>query len=269
MGNPPFLGSLHVSDEQKKDTKRIWNDHPKTGLVDFVTNWFLIAGRWISEANCRVAFVSTNSIIQGEQPSLLWQQLRPLEIEIDFAHRPFTWTNEAKGKAAVDVVILGLSQGTKKSKKSLWSYPDSKGDPQVGLVDEINAYLIDAADVIIGTLHTPLSVVLPKMSFGSMPRDNGHISKISFAEAEEIRASDPIAAKFLRPLIGAEEMINGGDRYCLWLENASPTELNSSPNLKQRVKAVQEMRLGSAASSTRAAAKTPHLFVQRAQPISN
>jgi hypothetical protein len=265
MGNPPFLGSLLMSDEQKTDTKLIWENHKKTGLVDFVTNWFLKASHYIDENDCVAGFVSTNSIIQGEQPSLLWSKLNALGISIDFAHRPFTWSNEAKGKAAVHVVIVGISKRNLKEKK-LWTYEDTNLEPSMRLVGRINGYLIDAENTIVETRMKPLSSEMPSMYFGSMPRDNGHLSKISADEADEIKRVDPIASRYLRKLIGAEELINGGIRYCLWLENATPQDLNSSSVIKSRVRAVQEMRSTSKAKSTRDAAKYSHLFVQRAQP---
>jgi hypothetical protein len=268
MGNPPFLGSLMMTPEQREDTKVIWNNHKKTGLVDFVTNWFIIAGRLVSTLGCEAAFVSTNSITQGEQPSLLWGELTPLGVEISFAHKTFSWTNEAKGKAAVHVVIIGLTSRATAKKKALWIYSTPKAEPELHWAENINAYLIDASDVIIGTRQSALSPDLPPMFFGSMPRDNGHLSKINAEEAEEIRNSDPVAALYLRKLIGAAELINGVERFCLWLEDAEPRHLRTSTVLKRRVELVREMRLASAASSTRQAASVSHLFVQRAQPNS-
>jgi hypothetical protein len=265
MGNPPFLGSLMMSDEQKEDTKVVWGDHKKTGLVDFVTNWFIKASELIQKYDCTAGFVSTNSITQGEQPALLWSKLNPLGITIDFGHRPFTWTNEAKGKAAVHVVIVGFSKRELKLKK-LWTYKTVKSEAELHLVKKINPYLIDAENVIVESRQTAISPDLPPMFFGSMPRDNGHLSKISEEEAEQIKQTDPIASKYLRRLIGADELINGGIRYCLWLEECEPQELSTSATLKKRIQAVKEMRESSPAKSTRDLAKVSHLFAQRAQP---
>jgi hypothetical protein len=268
MGNPPFLGSLMMTEEQRADTRDIWRNHKKTGLVDFVTNWFIIAGNLAANTGCQAAFVSTNSITQGEQPSLIWGELNPLGIEIFFAHRSFSWTNEAKGKAAVHVVIVGFQRGPVTGPRNLWTYATVKSTPTLIRATQINPYLLDAPKVVVQTRHSALSSFLPPMFFGSMARDEGHLSKISLDEAEEIRAKDPLATKYLRKLIGATELINNTPRFCLWLEDADPSDLRNSPELSQRVSAVRAMRLSSKASSTREAAKTAHLFVQRAQPSS-
>ena len=266
MGNPPFLGSLMMTEEQREETRDIWRNHKRTGLVDFVTNWFLIAGRFVASTGCRAAFVSTNSIIQGEQPALIWGELNELDIGIFFAHRPFSWNNEAKGKAAVHVVIVGLAKEPLRGPRSLWTYATVKSSPTLVNASEINAYLLDAPHAVVTTRQSALASNFPPMFFGSMPRDNGHLSKISFEEAEAIRRQDPVAAKYLRKLIGATELINEVPRFCLWLENAEPSDLRNSPELHRRVEAVRYMRLASKAASTRDAASTAHLFVQRAQP---
>lgn len=266
MGNPPFLGSLMMTEEQRADTRAIWRNHKKTGLVDFVTNWFIVAGRLVAETGCKAAFVSTNSITQGEQPSLIWGELNPSGVEISFAHRSFSWSNEAKGKAAVHVVIVGIERAPLSGHRNLWTYETVRSSPTLVRATKINPYLLDAPNVVVQTRHQALSPDFPPMFFGSMPRDNGHLSKISGEEAEEIGARDPIAAKYLRRLIGASELINNTPRFCLWLEDADPADLRNSPELSKRISAVKEMRLSSKAASTREAAKTAHLFVQRAQP---
>lgn len=268
MGNPPFLGSLMMTEEQREETRDIWRNHKRTGLVDFVTNWFLIAGRFVASTGCKAAFVSTNSITQGEQPALIWGELNELNIGIFFAHRSFSWNNEAKGKAAVHVVVVGLAQEPLRGPRSLWTYATVKSPPTLVNASEINAYLLDAPNAVVTTRQSALASNFPPMFFGSMPRDNGHLSKISLEEAEAIRKQDPIASKYLRKLIGATELINEIPRFCLWLENAEPSDLRNSPELHRRVEAVRDMRLASKAASTRDAASTAHLFVQRAQPNS-
>lgn len=266
MGNPPFLGSLMMTEEQREETRDIWRNHKRTGLVDFVTNWFLIAGRFVASTGCKAAFVSTNSITQGEQPALIWGELNELNVGIFFAHRPFSWNNEAKGKAAVHVVIVGLAKEPLRGPRSLWTYATVKSPPTLVNASEINAYLLDAPHAVVATRQSALASNFPPMFFGSMPRDNGHLSKISLEEAGAIRKQDPLAAKYLRKLIGATELINEVPRFCLWLENAEPSDLRNSSELRRRVEAVRDMRLASKAASTRDAASTAHLFVQRAQP---
>jgi hypothetical protein len=267
LGNPPFVGSLMLNPEQKLNQKVIWNNHPKSGIVDFVTNWFLLAAKYISKHGCQSAFVATSSIAQGEQPSILWSELNKFNVHISFAHSRFLWSNESSGMAAVACVIIGLSD-KKESNKSLWSYPSPKSEAVLELVANINSYLISGPEMLVSSRSEPLSPELKTMYFGSMPRDNGHLSKISESEAKEIRL-DNVAGKYLRECVGADELLNGGQRYALWLEEASPAEISSSKILKARVAAVRKMRQESKAASTRKAADIAHLFVQRAQPKSS
>jgi hypothetical protein len=266
MGNPPFVGSRMASAEQKLDQEAVWAGNRLQGKLDFVTNWYKLASEYMDGTTIRAAFVSTNSISQGEQPAILWGELWTHHMSIDFAHRTFAWSSEAKGKAAVHVVIIGFSQNAQKGHRHLWSYPDLKGPPGVASVKNISPYLIDSDNTVVESRQAPLVGGTPPMFFGSMPRDSGHISNISPGEAQLIRDSDPIAAKYLRNLIGADELINSGERYCLWLVGADPTDVSRSPILQQRLEAVRSMRLASKAASTRAAAATPGLFVQLAQP---
>ncbi len=269
LGNPPFLGSLMLSESQKLEQRSIWKNNPKSGIIDFVANWYLLAAKYIRGTKARVAFVSTNSIVQGEQTAILWNELNNYGVEIDFAHQTFAWENSSSGKAAVHCVIIGFST-TKQSKvKQLCTYEKASGEPTIHFVNQINSYLVDAPNVIIGTRQKPLGFALPLMTYGSMPRDNGLLSKISEEEAAQIRESDPIAAKYLRPLIGATELLNGKPRFCLWLLDASPSDLRNSRVISERVKQVGDFRRASTASSTRSMAETAHLFAQIAQPKSN
>jgi hypothetical protein len=265
-GNPPFVGSRMASPEQKVDQEQVWKGNKRQGTLDYVTNWFKIAAEYVAGTPVRVAFVSTNSITQGEQPATLWRELWRHRMEIDFAHRTFAWTSEAKGKAAVHVVIVGFSCLPKPSKRPLWVYQKVNGASERMDVSQINPYLIDAPNVVIGSRQGPLVGGMPPMLFGSMPRDNGHLSNISPEDALQIQTEDPLAAKYLRKLIGADELLNGSIRYCLWLVDADPTDIARSYVLQQRLMAVREMRLASKAESTRRAATTPGLFVQLAQP---
>ena len=267
LGNPPFVGSLMLNPEQKLNQKVIWNNHPKSGIVDFVTNWFLLAAKYISRYGCNSAFVATSSIAQGEQPFILWSELNKFNVHIAFAHSRFLWSNESSGMAAVACVIIGLSNN-KDSFKRLWSYSSPKSEPVVELVANVNSYLVSGPEILVSSRSEPLSPELKTMYFGSMPRDNGHLSKISELEANEMRL-DSVASKYLHKCVGADELLNGGQRYALWLEEASPAEISTSKILKARVAAVRKMRQDSKAASTRKAADIAHLFVQRAQPKSS
>lgn len=265
MGNPPFYGARFQSPEQKQDTLFVWGDTKGAGEMDFVSNWHLIAARQISEYGGKAAFVSTNSLTQGEQPSILFPQIFELGIEIYFAHRTFVWMNDAKGQAAVHCVILGYARQTK-SPKRLWSYPNPKGQPVLSTAKNINPYLVDAPNVVVSSRRSPISAEAEKMDFGSMPNDGGHLSDIDFHEAEEIRAKDPIAAKYLRKIVGARELIHNEERYCLWLQGANPNDLRTSAELSKRVSAVRELRGNSKREATKKLASRPGEFGEIRQP---
>lgn len=266
LGNPPFLGQ-HLQDaDQKAETRAVWQNHKKTGVMDFVSNWFVLASRYMDGTAARAALVSTNSITQGEQVEPLTAEMRKHGMGIDFAHRTFAWMNDAKGKAAVHCVIIGFSSNPKPKTRPLWTYDTPTSQPELLKAKNINPYLIDAPDTVVGNRGKALSSDFRPMFWGSKPTDGGFLANIKPDEAAEIRSTDPIAAKYLKPLIGSEELINGKERYCLWLDGAEPADLRSSPVLKERVEAVRQMRLASVAPSTRDAATYAHRFRQVAQP---
>jgi hypothetical protein len=266
MGNPPFVGSRLASAEQKADQEALWQGNRQQGKLDFVTNWYKLAAEYISGGATRAAFVSTNSISQGEQPAVLWDELWKHGISIDFAHQTFAWSSEARGPAAVHVVIIGFSGSAQPGPRPLWTYPDINAPAIKTMAKNICPYLIDAPNTVVRSRQRPLVAGVPSMYFGSMPRDSGHLSSITAADANGIRSTDPIASKYLNRLIGAEELINGRERYCLWLLDADPSDVAASPALRSRLSAVRTFRNASKAASTRAAAATPGLFVQIAQP---
>lgn len=266
MGNPPFAGSYLQSAEQRAEGKAIWGEVRGGGLVDLVAHWYLLAARQMQKHGGRTAFVSTNSIVQGEQPAIIWGELSQLDMRIDFAHQTFKWSNDAKGVAAVHVVIVGFSANTQKGKRKLWVYPDIKGSPLLREVDNINAYLLAAPNVLVAARSKVMKDSTPKMDYGSKPTDAGHLSDISDEVAAEIRASDPIAAKYLRKIIGARELIHSIDRYCLWLVDATPEDLRASRVLSKRVAKVREMRLASTDAQTKKDAVKPHEFQKIRQP---
>ena len=269
LGNPPFIGTRLQSKEQKENQAQIWNGFKGGVLVDFVANWFVIAAKHVEKHGCQFAFVSTNSITQGDQPSVLWQMLNQYRVEIFFAHRTFAWTNESTGQAAVHCVIIGIASMGRHESKKLWAYKNPKSQAELSSVKNINAYLINAENILVGARKKPLSGHTPLMISGNKPRDGGFLSDISFEEAEAIRKKDPIAAKYLRELIGAEEILNRrGNRFCLWLTEANPSDIKNSPELRSRVAKVLEERLG-ATSSKGAAANRPSLFETITQPVSD
>lgn len=266
MGNPPFYGARFQTPEQKDDTKFVYANAKGVGEVDFVSNWHVLAARYISRHGGHAALVSTNSIVQGEQPGIIWQQLLPLGINIDFAHQTFSWSNDAPGNAAVHVVIIGFSTDQTKHKRNLWTYPDIKGQPVLKKVDHINPYLLDAPDVLITARSTPFAGDTPRMDFGSMPNDGGFLSDIDEETAERIRKEDPIAAKYIRKLVGAKELIQNIPRYCLWLQDADPADIRKSPELSKRVEEVKNLRAASKREATKRLASRPAEFGEIRQP---
>lgn len=268
LGNPPFVGTRLQSEQQKLNQAEIWKGFKGGVLVDFVTNWFVLGSKFVNQYNCNLAFVSTNSITQGDQPSVLWQMISQYEVEISFAHRTFAWKNESSGQAAVHCVVIGIVRKGMFTEKRLWGYSDIQGEPTLELVGNINAYLLDGPNVLVAATKKPIVKDVPTMGSGNKPRDGGHLSDLTLEEAEEIRATDQIAAKYLRELVGAEELLNKRQaRFCLWLVNCPPGEIRNSKILKERVEKVLQERL-SATSSKGAAANRPTVFETITQPDS-
>jgi hypothetical protein len=268
VGNPPFIGTRLQSQEQKEDQQTVWRDSPRAGTLDYVTNWFVKASRYMAGQSSATAFVATNSITQGEQASLLWSELKKSGVEISFAHRTFAWASEAPGAANVHVVIIGLRRAADITKRRLFEYPELKDEPVERAARFINAYLIDGPDVLVSSRTSPLRADLPLMISGNKPRDGGYLSDISDEEATKMRSIDPVASKYLRRIWGAQEHLHGEVRWCLWLTEASPTEIKSSPELRKRVGQVLAERTGAKSDKGRAADR-PALFASICQPSTN
>lgn len=266
IGNPPFLGHHLQSEEQKSDLRKVLRHSPQAGVMDYVAAWYVKAAEYIQGTDIRCAFVSTNSITQGEQVGILWDELiNRYKIKIQFAHQTFKWTNEARGKAAVYCVIIGFGQQALDN-YNLYQYSDIKGEPTLIKVSNINPYLIEGRATIIRNRSTPICNV-PAMQYGSKPTDNGHFL-LTPEEYEEILKEDQAASKLLRPFIGAQEFINGKKKYCIWLVNANPADIRKVPSIHKRVKKVEEFRSKSKAETTR---NYPYhtLFRQITQPQSD
>lgn len=265
FGNPPFLGHETRTTAQAEELRRVWGRRD-IGRLDYVTSWHAKtldlfgvnnrAGQW--------AFVTTNSITQGEPVRALFGPIFDGRWKIKFAHKTFAWTSEATGPAAVHCVIVGFTRDYSTSPR-LFEYPHVKGEPQeIAVADQINAYLVDGPNVLVSQRRKALSTVLPKATYGNMPRDGGNLI-VTTSEIEEVSA-DPIAAQYLRPFMGADEVLYNKERWCLWLTELDPSHVAKSPILRTRLEGVKSMRLKSTAASTRAMAATPHLFGQRSQP---
>jgi hypothetical protein len=268
VGNPPFLGYSNQSSEQKDDQRKVWGDMKNSGILDYVSNWYLLAAQNLHRTNSKFAFVSTNSIFQGSQPSVWFPKILDLGMEIEFCYSTFVWESDASGKASVHTTIVGFSPKELIRKRTIYSH--SKDQLQVTETDArfINGYLLDAPNILVSSRAKPLQSFVQIMDFGSKPTDEGFLSSISEDEAIRIRESDPVAAKYLRQIIGATELINAKKRYCLWLVDASPSDIRTSKVIQERSNGVREMRLSSTKASTKKDAETPTLFQEIRQPKS-
>lgn len=264
LGNPPFLGKTYQSKEQKADLTAVMHGIHGAGDLDFVCGWFVLAAKYMQERKeMQAAFVSTNSITQGEQVAVLWGELQRLGMHIHFAHRTFQWSNEAKGNAAVHCVIVGFGPEDK-SVKTIYEYEDIKGLPQAVQVKNINPYLVDAPNVLLNKRRTPICSV-PEMTYGSKPTDGGNLL-MNDAEKNTLVSIEPQAVKWIRPFLGAEEFINNTVRWCLWLVDCPPQELRAMPEVMKRVQAVRVMRKSSTKIATIELSNTPAIFGEIRQP---
>jgi hypothetical protein len=264
LGNPPFLGHATRSAEQAAELRAVWR-REDIGRLDYVTGWYAKSLDLFTKPGYagEFAFVSTNSITQGEPVPALFGPIFSAGWRIKFAHRTFAWSSEAPGAAAVHCVIIGFDKG-RRTRPRLFVYPTVKSVPtEVPVSNQINAYLVDGPNVLVSQRRTPLGS-LPEMVFGNMPRDGGHL--LVEPEDYDAVAADPVASKYLRPFIGAKQLIYKQPRWCLWLVDLDPADVSKSPILRERLAAVTSFRSESSASSTRQMAATPHLFGQRSQP---
>ncbi|WP_412050247.1 class I SAM-dependent DNA methyltransferase [Hoeflea sp. Naph1] len=265
FGNPPFIGAKYQSDEQRAQVRRIADLGKTGGTLDYVTAWFIKAGEYVKGSKASIGFVSTNSITQGEQVAQLWPILFDrCKLEIAFAHRTFAWGSDARGKAHVHVVIIGLTKADRTPKvRRLFSYDDINGEPHESQHAAISPYLFDA-----GKLANPHVVVkevgrpknsLPQLLSGSQPIDDGNY----IFDADQRAAfltEEPLATKFLRPYLGSREHINGGARWILSLQKASPSDLKAMPKVVERMRAVKAFRAKSKRKSTLAISDYPEKF---------
>ena len=266
MGNPPFVGAKFQSELQRAQVRRIAGLGGSGGTLDYVAAWFIKAGQYLqSNRRMRVAFVATNSICQGEQVAQLWPILFDRHgLEIAFAHRTFSWGSEARGKAHVHVVIVGLAhRDHEPADKRLFSYPDIKGDPVESHHAALTAYLFDAKGVanrhlVVSEEGSPINGAR-KLAIGSQIIDDGHFTFDATGRADFL-AAEPTAKPYMRPLIGATEHINGVARWVLTLHDAPPDLLAAASSIKMRIAAVRAFRLASKRKSTLAAAKSPQAF---------
>lgn len=265
VGNPPFGGARMKSRGQAEDVGLVFGR--PMGELDYVACWYRKAAGYIDGTAIRCALVSTNSLSQGEQPGILWTQLAPFGLQIHFAHRTFQWNNEARNVAAVHCIIIGFAQTEPPATRRLFDYAGPKAPPQERAVANINAYLLDAPNVLVMPRSTPLADV-PPMVFGSMPNDGGNLL-LTEEERATVVARCPDAARWIRRCLGSREYLNGLARWCLWLSGIPPETLGRMPPVVERVEAVRTHRLGSRRAATRRLAATPSLFGEFRQPATD
>ena len=264
MGNPPFVGYSLQSKAQKEDMLSIYVDekgkpYKTAGKIDYVAGWYFKAAQLMVDSNIRTAFVSTNSITQGEQVAGVWKPLYDrFGIHIDFAHRTFRWDSEASLKAHVHCVIVGFSVARNTAEKKLFA------SDRVQIASNINAYLLDAPNTFVESRNKPICNV-PAMTTGNRPADGGHLI-IEAEDYENFIAAEPNAEKYIKKLVGSTEFINNKKRYCLWLVGVSPAELRKLPEVMKRVNACKEDRESSPDSGRRKLAQTPALFRETMNP---
>lgn len=267
LGNPPFVGAKYMNDAQREDSRIAFMGLENAGLLDIVAAWYVKAARYMANnKEIQTAFVSTNSITQGEQVGVLWGWMLGQGIHINFAHRTFKWTNEARGNAAVHCVIVGFSL-KEKAQKIIFEYSDIKGEPMAIVAQNINPYLVDAQNVVLSRRRHPICMV-PEIGIGNKPIDDGNYL-FTLEERDTFIQKEPNSLPFFRRWLGADEFLNGHERWCLWLGNCSPAELRKMPEAMKRVQAVKVFRLASKSAPTRKLADTPTRFHVENMPISN
>lgn len=258
MGNPPFVGARLMSPVQKEDVAEIFKNIKNYGNIDYVGCWYVKAANYMKNTSIETALVSTNSICQGEQTTILWKDMLNNGININFAYRTFRWDSEASLKAHVHCIIIGFSY---KLRDKRIIYDNGKFNE----VKNINAYLVDAPNVLIDSRSNPICNV-SKADFGSMPNDNGFLSDYSKEQVLEINTKYPESKNMFKLFIGATEFLHKKERYCLWLKGISPTLIKKVPPVYEAVEKVKELRNNSNREATRKLADIPMLFGEIRQP---
>ena len=263
IGNPPFVGYSNQTPQQKSDMRVAYGENPKVGKIDYVAAWYRKAAEFIRGTETRCAFVSTNSITQGEQCADVWKILHEnFGVHVDFAHRTFKWLSDSDNPAHVHCVVVGFSCAANPKPKKIF---DGK---KIYVADNINFYLTDGEIIFVEARANPIQKGVPKIYEGNKLADGGNL----IVEAEDLNYflnQEPAAEKFIRPLLGSDSFIKGKKRYCLWLDGVSLDEIKKFPLIAERVEACRKFRSLSKKAVTRASAETPHLFQEIRQPTTN
>ena len=252
FGNPPYQSSIHQTKNQKNDMAFVYEDNGNYKKLDYISCWFYLGARYISQSKASLAFVSTDSVVQGEQVPIFWEQLFKYPISIGFAYQSFKWQNNAKYNAMINVVIIGLVPNNGLMSRKLF------GKTGIKVTDNISPYLYCGSNLIITASNINLSGLLP-MRRGNMPLDGGHLL-MSPEEKHALSLSNNIIARFIKPFIGAEEFVNSTERYCLWISDKDYLTADKIPELHKRFIKVQETRENSSDAGARKLASVPYKF---------
>ena len=264
FGNPPYVGKHLRSDAQNDDMDIVFADKIRNyKTLDYVCSWYVKTQEFISGTDIQTSFVSTNSITQGEQVGILWNYLLASGIKINFAHRTFVWSNQARRKAAVFVVIIGFATFDRK-KKQLFEYVGASDEPLELQVTNINPYLVEAENIVMTPRKKPICNV-PAITWGNKPVD-GQFLLLTDSEKNDYVTAEPSGVQYIRPLISAKEFLHNEKRWCFWLTDVNPATIRRLPLLRQRIASVRKFRLASKKKPTRRLADQPYLFAENRQP---
>ena len=266
FGNPPFIGKKERSPDQKADHQIVWDGRPRTALLDYVTCWYKKTAEYVDNENTQCAFVSTNSITQGEQVSVFWQNVSAAEdLYIQFAHRTFAWRSDAVRPASVHVVIIGFGKKAANQPK-LFDYDTVDSEPQETTVKNISPYLVEGDRFVFAVNRTnPILESTPSVCYGSFALDDGGLT-LSSDDRQAIINEAPDLDAHIRLFLGSRELIHGVKRYCLWLDGVTSGVLKQSRIVKDRIEKVKEWRSGRDRATTVELAKTPTIFAEIRQP---
>ncbi|MGB3961046.1 MAG: DNA methyltransferase, partial [Sulfurimonas sp.] len=258
LGNPPFYGKQYQSKEQRKDMDKVFSGVQGAGVLDYVTCWYLKVSKFIQDTKIKAAFVSTNSIAQGEQVGILWKELFDnYKIKIHFAHQTFNWSNEAKANAAVHVVIIGFANFDSDNKK-IYEYENIKGEALEKSVKNISPYLVEGDDIVVTKRTKPLCKV-NAMVRGNQATDGGFLL-LEDNEKEELCNKYDDISELIKPVVSAKEFLNNIKRWCFWLVDVAPQKIKQYPELLERIEQVKKMRLESSFEPTKELANYPTIF---------
>ena len=255
IGNPPYVGSSMQTKEQKEDFSIVFGKRKYGKNLDYVSLWFIKGADYISRSNSQLAFVATNSIVQGLHISMLFPHILTEHVEIGYAYTSFKWTNNAKGNAGVTVIVLSLRPEGIKSPKYIFS-----GGVRTE-AKNINWYLLDSPNIVLDSPRHPISNEFPPMVYGNKPSDGGNLF-LDILEYQDLVTAHPDAKKYTHPILGSAEFINGKDRWCLWITDEQVKDASEIPPIAERLERVRAMRLCSKAAITREFASQPHRFLQ-------